>query len=55
MSDELNNAIKKVREEIEKERAKLDQLENDLVNLNRQNQDVEKLRESEIKKMFIRD
>lgn len=55
MSDELNNAIKKVREEIERERAKLDQLENDLVNLNRQNQDVEKLRESEIKKMFIRD
>lgn len=55
MTKELNDAIKRVREEIEKERTKLDQLESDLVNLNRQNQDVEKLRESEIKKMFIRD
>ncbi len=55
MTQELNDAIKKVREEIEKERAKLNQLEDDLVNLNRKNQDVEKLRESEIKRMFIQD
>jgi uncharacterized coiled-coil protein SlyX len=55
MTKELQDAIKKVREEIEKERNKLNELENNLVSLNKENQKAAEQRESEIKKMFIQD
>jgi uncharacterized coiled-coil protein SlyX len=55
MTKELNDAIKKVREEIEKERNKLNELENNLTSLNKENQKAAEQREAEIKKMFIQD
>jgi uncharacterized coiled-coil protein SlyX len=55
MTKELQDAIKKVREEIEKERNKLNELENNLVSLNKENQKAAEQREAEIKKMFIQD
>lgn len=55
MTKELNDAIKKVREEIERERNRLKELEQSLVALNKENQRTEEQREAEIKKMFIQD
>ena len=55
MTKELQDAIKKVREEIEKERTKLNQLESNLASLNKENQKTEEQREAEIRKMFIQD
>jgi uncharacterized coiled-coil protein SlyX len=55
MTKELQDAIKRVREEIEKERDKLNALEDNLASLNKENQKTLEQREAEIKKMFIQD
>lgn len=55
MTKELQDAIRRVREEIEKERSKLNELESSLATLNKENQKASEQREAEIKKMFIQD
>ena len=55
MTKELQDAIKKVREEIERERTKLNELESNLASLNKENQKTAEQREAEIRKMFIQD
>jgi|DEB19_MinimDraft_3_1074340.scaffolds.fasta_scaffold58170_2 hypothetical protein len=55
MSKELQNAIKKVREEIDKEKDRLNELENTLASLNNKTQKEETEREAEIRRMFIQD
>lgn len=55
MTKELQDAIKKVREEIERERNKLNELEQNLASLNKENQRAAEQREAEVKKMFLQD
>ena len=55
MTSELQNAIKKVREEIVREKDKLSKLEDSLNDLSKKNEGENSLRESEMKKMFLQD